>query len=212
MKKVLSIVLALMMVLGAVACAATPTPAATTPTDAPKAEATVTEAPKAAEPAPATEAPAAEPAPEPAAEVSVVPLGLLFKNKTGVTINELYVTPVGEEKGNSIVAAGWQTKDVDAANSEKFIYIVRPAGVEFEITAVYEDGTTATKTTALNMYDEISMKGVAADDWKLDTANDEDRPKIDLAVALGKTADHTYPGYVEVAAEIKKVGVAHAEH
>lgn len=203
MKKVLSIVLALMMVLGAVACAATPTPAATTPTDAPKAEATVTEAPKAAEPASATEAPAAEPAPEPAAEVSVAPLGLLFKNKTGVTINELYVTPVGEEKGNSVVAAGWQTKDVDAANSEKFIYIVRPAGVEFEITAVYEDGTTATKTTALNMYDEISMKGVAADDWKLDTANDEDRPKIDLAVALGKTADHTYPGYVEVAAEIK---------
>ena len=87
MKKLLSFVLVLLMVLGIVACGTTK-PAET--------------------PAPAaTEAPAEKPAEQPteapkepeAPKATYVALGLNIKNKTGVTIDEVYIYPVGGDKG-----------------------------------------------------------------------------------------------------------------
>ena len=169
MKKILSVILALMMVLGAVATTAI-----------------------------------AEDAP--AAEVKYVALGLNIKNKTGVTINELYIYPAGADKGNSVVEPGWKDKDVDPEGYEKNIYIVRPEGAEMEVLAVFEDGTNATWPVGpLAMYDKLSMKkGTDVSQWEHEAVDDDaDKVLIDQVVAIGKTADHTYPGYVEVAAEIK---------
>ena len=173
MKKLLSVILALMMVLSAVVSIAI------------------------AEDAPAAEA---------AAEVKYVALGLNIKNKTGVTINELYIYPAGADKGNSVVAPGWKDKDADPEGYEKNIYIVRPEGADMEVLAVFEDGTNATwQVGPLAMYDKLSMKnGTDVAKWEHEPNDDEaDKALMDQVVAIGKTADHTYPGYVEVAAEVK---------
>ena len=210
MKKLVSIVLALLMVLALVACAA---PAAPAPAAEPAVEEPVAEAP-AEEPA-APEQPAEEPAAEepvaeePAAEeVAYAPLALNIKNKTGVTINEVYIYEQGaEDKGNSVVEAGWKDKDVDEENYEKNIYIVRKADAPMEVYVVFEDGSNATWTLAepLKMYDKLSMKkGTDVAEWEQEPNDDpEDIAKMDEVIAAGKTADNCYPGYELIAVELK---------
>ena len=207
MKKVLSIVLVLMMVLAAVACESAPAastnpPAAQTATEAPKADAPKADAPKADAP---TEAPA--PAEEPAKEPEYAALGLNIKNKTGVTINEVYIYEKGaEDKGASVVAAGWKDKDADGDNYEKNIYIVRQADADMEVYVVFEDGTNATwEVGKLAMYDKLSFKkGTDVSKWEHEPNDDPaDQEAIALKVAVGKTDDNYYPGYIKVAAEIK---------
>ena len=194
MKKLLSLVLVLLMVLGIVACgttkpAETPAPAATeAPAEKP------------------VEQPAEAPKEPEAPKATYVALGLNIKNKTGATIDEVYIYPVGGEKGNSVVAPGWQDKDADKANYEKNIYIVREAGAAQELLVVFADGTEAKKDLGeLKMYTKISMKGGAdPTDWEVELEDKaEDQAAMDAAVALGKTADNCYPGYELLPIELK---------
>ena len=106
------------------------------------------------------EKPAEVPAEPEAPKAEPVALGLNIKNKTGVTIDGVYIYPVGGEKGNSVVAPGWQDKDADKANYEKNIYIVREADAAQELLVVFADGTEAKKDLGvLQMYYKISLKG-----------------------------------------------------
>lgn len=197
MKKLLSIVLVLLMVFAAVACTATPGPL-------PEVTQNPTEAPKAEEPAPAVE-------PEPVAEAGYQALALNIKNKTGKTINEVYIYAKGAEKGNSVVEAGWKDKDADGDNYEKNIYIVREAGAEFEMFVVFDDATNLTfDLGALAMYDKLSMKGATAEDLKHEPNDDAaDIAAMNLLAAVGKTSDNYYPGYVLIPVELKnKTGKA----
>ena len=135
-----------------------------------------------------------------------VALGLNIKNKTGATIDAVYIYPAGGDKGNSVVAPGWQDKDADKANYEKNIYIVREAGVAQELLVVFADGTEAKKDLGeLKMYTKISMKGGADPTaWEVELEDKaEDQANMDAAVALGKTADNFYPGYELIAVELK---------
>lgn len=148
-------------------------------------------------------------------ETEYVALGLNIKNKTGVTIDAAYIYPVGGEKGNSVVAPGWQDKDADKANYEKNIYIVRPAGAELEILVTFADGTEAKKTLGqVPMYTKISLKnGADPEGWEIEPVDDAaDEAAIDLVVATGKTADNCYPGYELIPVELKnKTGLGIAE-
>lgn len=203
MKKLLAIMLSLTMVSLAIACTATP--AVETPAVAE--EPAATEVPAAAE---ATEAPAPaeEPAPEPVA-VTFIPLGLDFKNKTGVTITGLYLYPTGsEDKGMSICAPEWIDKDNDP--NEEFYefqaYIVRPAVDSYDVYVEFADGTNATWSgIALQMNDKLSLKdGVDPSTWELEALDDEaDIANVAAVVAAGKTSDNTYPGYETLGLEIK---------
>ena len=194
MKKLLAIILTLVMVLGLAACGS-PKETTAAPTEAPKTtEAPTTEAP--------TEAPT-EPAP---AEPAYTSLGLNIKNKTGAVINEVYIYEKGGEEGSSVVAAGWKDKDADKANYEKNIYIVRHADAEFELKVVFEDGTEVKKDLGkLEMYTKISMKdGTDPAAWEVELEDKaEDQAAMDLAVAVGKTADNFYPGYELIPVEFK---------
>ena len=198
MKKLLVVLLSLMMIFIAVACTATPAVAEPAATEAP----TATEAPA------VTEAPAATEAPEPAA-VTYVPLGLDFKNKTGVTITGLYLYPTGsEDKGKSICAAEWVDKDNDP--NEEFYefqaYIVRPAAETYDIYVEFADGTNATWSgVAVVTNDKLSLKdGVDPAAWELEALEDqEDIDKVAAVVATGKTTDNTYPGYETLGLELK---------
>ena len=195
MKKLLSLVLVLLMVLGIVACGTT-TPAET-PTSA------ATQAPAAEKP---VEQPTAVPQEPEAPKATYVALGLNIKNKTGATIDEVYIYPVGGDKGNSVVAPGWQDKDADKANYEKNIYIVREAGAAQELLVVFADGTEVKKDLGeLKMYTKISMKGGADPAaWEVELEDKaEDKAAMDAAVAVGKTADNVYPGYELLAIELK---------
>lgn len=191
MKKLLSIMLVLLMAMSVFACTGTPATPATDnqPTEAPVEQ--PVEQP--------TEAPAA-----PAAEYAG--LALQLKNKTGVTINEMYIYPVGEEMGNSVVEAGWKDKDVDPDGYEKYIYIVREPGKEMEVTVVFEDGTKAVwQVGTLAHYDEFSLKsGTDVAKWEHEPVDkDEDKAACDLVAALGKAADNFYPGYELIPVEFK---------
>ena len=135
-----------------------------------------------------------------------VALGLNIKNKTGATIDAVYIYPAGGDKGNSVVAPGWQDKDADKANYEKNIYIVREAGVAQELLVVFADGTEVKKDLGeLKMYTKISMKdGVDPAAWEVELEDKaEDKAAMDAAVAVGKTADNVYPGYELLAMELK---------
>ena len=168
MKKLLSLVLVLLMVLGTVVVSTTRTAAADT--------------------------------------ANYVALGLNIKNKTGVTIDAVYIYPAGGEKGNSVVAPGWQDKDADKANYEKNIYIVREEGVAQELLVVFADGTEVKKDLGvLQMYYKISMKnGTDPAAWEVELEDKaEDQANMDAVVALGKTADNYYPGYELIAVELK---------
>ena len=200
MKKLLVVLLSLMMIFIAVACTATPAVAEPAATEAP----TATEAPA------VTEAPAATEAPAPvAAAVTYVPLGLDFKNKTGVTITGLYLYPTGsEDKGKSICAAEWVDKDNDP--NEEFYefqaYIVRPAAETYDIYVEFADGTNATWSgVAVVTNDKLSLKdGVDPAAWELEALEDqEDIDKVAAVVATGKTTDNTYPGYETLGLELK---------
>ena len=198
MKKLLSFVLVLLMVLGTVACGETKPAetAAPAPAEAP------VEKP-AEQPAPA---PAQAPQESEAPKATYTALGLNIKNKTGVTIDAVYIYPVGGDKGNSVVEAGWQDKDADKANYEKNIYIVREAGAAQELLVVFADGTEAKKELGvLTMYTKISMKnGADPAAWEVELEDKaEDKANMDAAVALGKTADNFYPGYELIAIELK---------
>ena len=145
MKKLLSIMLVLLMALSVFACNGT-TPAQPDEPEKP------VEQP--------TEAPVE---PEPEATVNYEGLALQLKNKTGLTIKALYISEKGEglyaKKLNSVVEEGWKDKDADEENYEQFIYIVREAGREMEVTVVFEDETTVVwDVGTLAMYDELSLK------------------------------------------------------
>ena len=204
MKKLLSIMLAALMLLGVIACSGTnPAPEAT---NAP-AEQQAQPADTQTEPADTQTEPATEP--EPAETVVYEPLALQLKNKTGLTIKAVFISEKGEDlyakKLNSVVEEGWQDKDADPENYEKFIYIVREAGREMEVTVVFEDETTVTwDVGTLAMYDELSLKnGADPANWEHEPVKDEDKATCDLVVALGKTADNFYPGYVLIPVELK---------
>ena len=127
MKKLLSLMLVLLMILSVVACSNKQTPV--------------------------------EPD-NPSTETEYEGLALNIKNKTGKTINEVYIYPTGGEKGNSVVEAGWKDKDADGENYEQFIYIVREKGAEMEMYVVFEDGSDMTcNVGTLATYDKLSMKG-----------------------------------------------------
>ncbi len=197
MKKLLAIMLTLVMVLGLAACGGQKetTPA---PTEPPK----TTEAPTAAPTEAPTEA-TTEPAP---AEPAYTSLGLNIKNKTGAVINEVYIYEKGGEAGGSVVAPGWKDKDADKENYEKNIYIVRKADAEFELKVVFEDGKEVKKDLGkLVMYTKISMKdGTDPAAWEVEIEDKaEDQAAMDLAVAVGKTADNFYPGYELLPVELK---------
>ncbi len=193
MKKLLSIMLVVLMALSLFACTGTkpaePEKPAETPTEAP--------------------APEPEPEPEPEPAVSYEGLALQIKNKTGLTIKALYISEKGEglyaKKLNSVVEEGWKDKDADGENYEKFIYIVREAGKEMEVTVVFEDETTAVwDVGTLAMYDELSLKkGADPANWEHEPVKDEDKPLCDLVAALGKTSDNFYPGYELIPIELK---------
>ena len=195
MKKLLSIMLAALMLLGMIACTGTPAQPdqPEQPTDAP------------VQP---TEAPA-ETTPEPEATTEYEGLALQLKNKTGLTIKALFISEKGEDlyakKLNSVVEEGWQDKDADPDNYEKYIYIVREAGKEMEVTVVFEDETSVTWDVGkLAMYDELSLKnGADPANWEHEPAKDEDKMMLDFMVALGKTADNFYPGYELIPVELK---------
>ncbi len=188
MKKVLSIVLALLMLVAAIACTASAQQPQTT-TEAPKTE-TVTEAPK------------TEPEPEPVKAEPVTALGLCIKNKSGFAVDALYIYPTGGETGNSVVEKGWPTKDVDKNAFEKNIYIVRPEGAPLSVLAVLEDGNTiAQDVGVLENYTEIKLEGLTVECEKED--DPEDQALIDEAIAIGKTADNVYPNYVVIPVEFK---------
>ena len=141
--------------------------------------------------APKAEEPAAAPA---AAEVPAgyAGLALNIKNKTGKTINEVYIYAKDGDKGASVVEAGWKDKDADKENYEKNIYIIREADKEFELYVVFEDGTDLTVDLgALAMYDKISMQ---ADKVKHEPNDDPaDIALMDEVVKTGVTADGWYP-------------------
>ena len=189
MKKLLSIMLVVLMALSLFACTGTkpaePEKPAETPTEAP--------------------APEPEPEPEPEPAVSYEGLALQIKNKTGMTIDEMYIYPVGEDMGASVVEAGWQDKDADPDNYEQFIYIVREAGKDMEVTVVFEDATKAVWPVGkLAMYDELSLKnGTDVANWEHEPQKDEDKALTDLLVARGKTSDNFYPGYELIPVEFK---------
>ena len=195
MKKLLSIMLVLLMALSVFACAKTPAEPekpAEQPTEAP------VEQP--------TEAPAEPPVEPTEPAVAYEGLAIQLKNKTGITINEMYIYPVGEEMGNSVVEAGWQDKEVDPDGYEKFIYIVREPGKEMEVTVVFEDGTKAVwQVGALAHYEELSLKkGTDVANWEHEVLDkDEDKAACDLVAAVGKTADNFYPGYELIPVEFK---------
>ena len=200
MKKLLAVLLSLTMIFIAVACTSAPAAVEPAATEAPAA----TDAPAEAEAPAATEAPA----PEPAA-MTYVPLGLDFKNKTGVTITGLYLYPTGtEDKGKSICAAEWVDKDNDP--NEEFYefqaYIVRAAADAYDIYVEFADGTNATWSgVAVVTNDKLSLKdGVDPSTWEKEALEEqEDLDKVAAVVATGKTSDNTYPGYEFLGLEIK---------
>ena len=200
MKKLLSIMLVLLMALSVFACNGT-TPAQ--PDEPEKPVEQPTEAPAVEQP---TEAPVE---PEPEATVNYEGLALQLKNKTGLTIKALYISEKGEglyaKKLNSVVEEGWKDKDADEENYEQFIYIVREAGKEMEVTVVFEDETTVVwDVGTLAMYDELSLKnGADPANWEHEPVKDEDKPACDLIAALGKTSDNVYPGYELIPVELK---------
>ena len=121
-----------------------------------------------------------------------VGLALNIKNKTGKTINAVYICEKGAERGGSVVEAGWKDKDADKENYEKNIYLIREADKEFELYVVFEDGTDLTVDLgALAMYDKISMQ---ADKVKHEPNDDPaDIALMDEVVKTGVTADGWYP-------------------
>ena len=210
MKKFLAILLAALMVLSLAACNSTPTekPADTTtpaPTEKPTEKPTdkPTEPPTDAPTEPPTDAPT-EP---PVVEAKYVPFALDFKNKTGVTITELYLYEQGaEDKGNSLISEAWPDKDMDEDKYEFFAYVLRPENVLMDLYVVFEDGSDATWAgLTVNNNDKLSLKkGTDVSQWEQEPVDDAD----DLAamaelVAAGKTTDHFYPGYVILGLELK---------
>lgn len=211
MKKLLAVLLSLAMIFIAVACTATPAVQESADTATEVSDAT--EAPAATEALAATEAPA----PEPAA-VTYVPLGLDFKNKTGVTITGLYFYPTGsEDKGMSICSSEWLDKDNDPTEEyyEFQAYIVRPAADTYEVYVEFADGTNATWSgVSVQTYDKLSLKdGVDPAGWELEALDDpEDIAKVDAVIDTGMTSDNTYPGYETLGLEIKnKTGLGITE-
>ena len=193
MKKLLSIMLVLLMALSVFAC-----------TNTPKEPDKPVEQPTTAP----TDAPVVPDTPA----VTYEGLGLQLKNKTGLTIDAMYIYPAGGEMGNSVVEKGWQDKEVDPEGYEKFIYIVREAGIAMKVTVVFEDGTTVDwekdqegKELVLGMYHELSLKkGTDVANWEHEVLDkDEDKAACDLVAAVGKTADSVYPGYVVLPLELK---------
>ncbi len=144
-----------------------------------------------------------------------VGLALDLKNKTGVTINAVYVYPAGStEFGGSIVEAGWPDKDADGDKYEVLVYIIREAGKTYDVRVEFEDGTNATwEGLTISDYDKLSFKGgVDPAKWEQEPADEEDKPAMDEVKAAGKTADNYYPGYEKLGLEIKnKTELAIAE-
>ena len=162
-------------------------------------------------PVPAPEEPAepAEPGEEPAATVpegyeipeGYVALVLNIKNKTGKTINALYIyeTPENPELFADLYVPifdePWLDKDADEANYEKNIYIIRKASESYTIQAEFDDGTSMTADLgALAKYDKISLKGTTADDIKHEPNDDPaDIAAMDALVEAGVATDGIYP-------------------
>jgi len=203
MKRLLALWLSLAMIFIAVACTATSDTEDTAV--AATEESTATEAPEVTQAPEVTEAPTAEPV----VEVTYIPLGLDFKNKTGVTITGLYLYPSGtEDKGNSICAAEWIDKDNDP--NEEFYefqaYIVRPEADTYDLYVEFIDGTNATWSgITVQTNDKLSLKGgVDPSTWELEALDDdEDIAAVAAVVDAGKTSDNTYPGYEILGLEIK---------
>mgnify|MGYP001228444404 FL=1 len=204
MKKLLAVLLALALIFSAVACATTPAAE-----EVEEVETAATEEPVAEAAAPEEETVVTEEAVVEEAVVTYVPLGLDFKNKTGVTITGLYLYPTGaEDKGNSFCAAEWIDKDSDpdGEHYEFQAYLVRPATDSYDVYVEFADGTNATWSgISLQMNDKLSLKdGVDPSTWELEALDDEeDIAKVAAVVAAGKTTDNSYPGYEILGLEIK---------
>ena len=122
--------------------------------------------------------------------------GLNIKNKTGKTIDEVYIYPAGDDKGASVIEAGWKDKDEDKDNYEKSIYIIRKDTAPFEVYVVFADGETATwKLDELKFYDKLSMKkGTDVNEWEQEPEDDaEILAELDKLEEAGVTSDGWYP-------------------
>lgn len=214
MKKLLALLLGLLMALALAGCQ-TQEPANTEETQPEATEAAPVETEAPAETAAPTEMPVeTEP---PVTEVTYVPLSLLFKNKTGVTISGLYLYPTGaEDQGSSICPAEWIDKDSDTDETQYqiFAYIVREAAVTYDLYVAFADGTSATwagLTVADN--DKLSLKGgVDPAGWEQEACEGEDLTALAQVKAAGKTTDNAYPGYELLGLEIKnKTGMGITE-
>ena len=128
--------------------------------------------------------------------------GLNIKNKTGKTIDEVYIYPAGEDKGASVIEAGWKDKDEDKDNYEKNIYIIRKDAASFEVYVVFADGETATweLKDGLNFYDKLSMKkGTDVSQWEQEPEDDaEILAALDAMEEAGVTSDGWYPETVDL--------------
>ncbi|MBQ6293490.1 MAG: acid shock protein [Lachnospiraceae bacterium] len=152
--------------------------------------------------------PGAEPAEpdsteDPGEEVDTyVGYGLNIKNKTGKTINEVYIYPKGDDKGASVVEPGWKDKDEDKENYEKNIYIIRKDTAPFEVFVVFEDGEEATweLKDGLSFYDKLSMKkGTDVTQWEQEQEDDaEVLAALDALEEAGVTTDGWYPETVDL--------------
>ena len=142
--------------------------------------------------------PEAAPEAEPVPDVEYASLALNIKNKTGKTIDEVYIYPAGGDKGASVVEKGWPDKDADGDRYELNIFIIRPADALMEVSVVFEDGETATweLERVLEMYDKLSMKkGTDVSKWEHESNDDpDDMALMDAVLAAGVTADGFYPG------------------
>lgn len=204
----LYLTLAALMVLSLAACgnsAASSSQAASTP--ASSSEAASSSAAASSSEAASSSA-AAAPAPVAASTVGeYTPMGLQFKNKTGVTIDGLYLYPSGDsEKGDSLCESGWPDQDADDEKYRLAAYIVRTPVDQYDVYVEFADGTNATwagVAAADGM--KLSLKnGIDPAKWEIEPVDDED----DLAeladlVTAGKTSDNYYPGYEILGLEIK---------
>ena len=211
MKKMLAILLAALLVLSLAACNNAPTEKPTEPatTQAPTEKQTEKPTEKPTEPpteAP-TEPPTEAPTEPPVVEANYVPLALDFKNKTGVTITELYLYEQGaEDKGNSLITEAWPDKDADEDKYEFFAYVVRKENTPMDLYVVFEDGSDATwEGLSVNNNDKLSLKkGTDVSQWEQEPVDDaDDLAAMAALVEAGRTTDHFYPGYVLLGLELK---------
>ena len=124
-------------------------------------------------------------------------LGLKFKNKLGVTINEAYIYPVGEDKGANVLATPLPYSE---DGEEVPLYIFREAAklgaMEVYIVPAEGDPIVWTLPNELGNNYKLTIKDAADQSgWKCEEITKEkDLNMIAEFVAGGVTSDGFNPG------------------